>query len=45
MLLGLKKITDGVKLMNLGNLEMTNQYADYVGYDWVKTHSNLATIR
>ena len=35
-------MTDGVALVELGATEVTNNYADYVGYDWVKYHSRAS---
>jgi hypothetical protein len=34
---------DGSTTLNLGALEIANQYSDYFGYDWVKVHS-LTTV-
>lgn len=42
MMLGHKKFTDNVQLVELGATEVTNNYADYIGYDWVKYHSRTS---
>lgn len=40
MLLAVKLFNDSSVNINLGVQEVTNQYQDYFGYDYVKVHSN-----
>lgn len=47
LLMAHKKVTDFSTTISLGALEVTNQYADYYGYEWIKVHaaSSSTTVR
>ena len=40
LLIGKKLVTDYVQVVDLGATQVTNEYADYYGYEWAKVHSD-----
>ena len=43
MLIGEKNVNDASNLISLGNVEVSNQYSDEYGYEWLKVHSSVTS--